>query len=330
MHVADRADDRGGGLVRAGLRAPEDLTGDVAAMWIAARQHGVVALWQLLACGLSPKAIRHRVGRGRLFRLHRGVYAVGRAEVAPEGRVLAAVLAAGAGSVASHASAGLLLRIQPAGTDGAAGLSPVDVTQVRRSSPRDRAGIRCHETRDLDGRDLRWVGPIPTTSAARTVLDVAGTDSDRTAERMLAQALRSKLTTAAEVRSLVTRAHGHHGGGILARLIDTGPAFDRSTAERLLLELIRRSGLPEPRTNARVGGYEVDAWWPDLDVVVEFDSLTFHGDVLAFSRDRRKSRRLQAAGYDVVPVVWTDLTEAPEVVVADLSAVLAVARLRNR
>jgi very-short-patch-repair endonuclease len=206
----------------------------------------------------------------------------------------------------------------------------VDVTAIGRRLPRHRDGLRCHETRVLDGRDLRWVGPIPTTSAARTALDLAGTDGPRTAERVLAQALRSRLTTEAEVRSLITRARGHHGVGIVARLIDTGPAFDRSEAERLLLELIRRSGLPEPRTNVRVGGYEVDALWDDLDVVVEFDSLTFHGDVLAFRRDRRKSRRLQAAGYDVVPVVWSDLQDAPELVVADISAVLAVARVRNR
>ena len=299
-------------------------------MWIAARQHGVVSFSQLLACGLTRKAIEHRVRRGRLFRLHRGVYAFGRADVPFEGRMLAAVLATGGASVVSHHSSALLHSILPVGSPGTTGTAPVHVTAIGTRHLRRRAGIRYHETRSLDGLDLRWVGPVPTTSAARTVLDVAAVDGPRMAERMLAQALRSEVTSATEVRSLVTRARGHHGCGIVARLIATGPAFDRSVAERLLLELVRRAGLPEPRMNARVGGYEVDAWWTDLDVVVEFDSLTFHGDVLAFRRDRGKSRRLQAAGHDVVPVVWTDLQDAPDVVVADLSAVLAVARLRNR
>lgn len=325
-----RHDGRREEHVRAGLRPPEHLGGDAAVMWIASRQHGVVTVLQLLMCGLTRSAIEHRVRRGRLFRLHRGVYAVGRADVPSEGRVLAAVLAGGPSTVASHWSAAMLHAFRPPGSPATRGLAPADVTAIGRRLPRHRHGVRCHETRRLDGRDLRWVGPVPTTSAARTVVDIAGTEGARPAERLLAHALRSRLTTEEEVRSLLTRSHGHHGAGIVARLVDTGPAFDRSLAERLLLELVRRSGLPEPLMNVRAGGFEVDALWVDLDVVVEFDSLTFHGDVLAFRRDRRKSRRLQAAGYDVVPVVWSDLQDAPEVVVADISAVLALARLRNR
>lgn len=204
------------------------------------------------------------------------------------------------------------------------------MTAVRAHRARHRAGLRTHATRVLDSRELRWIGPVPATSAARTAFDVAATDGHRSAERLLAEALRSRQTTAAEVRSVVTRSRGHHGAGIVGALIDAGPAFDRSVAERLLLELLRRAGLPEPRTNVRVSGFEVDAFWEDLSVVVEFDSFTYHGDVLAFRRDRRKCARLQAAGYDVVPVVWEDLRAAPEIVVAEIASVLALARVRGR
>jgi very-short-patch-repair endonuclease len=111
-------------------------------------------------------------------------------------------------------------------------------------------------------------------------------------------------------------------------VLGAGPAFDRSVAERLLLELVRSAGLPEPRTNARAGEFEVDALWPDHRTVVEYDSFTFHGDRIAFRRDRRKAARLQAQGYDVVPVVWEDLRGSPQVVVATIASVLAVARER--
>jgi hypothetical protein len=40
---------------------------------LAARQHGVVALWQLLALGFSARAVARRVESGRLHRLYRGV-----------------------------------------------------------------------------------------------------------------------------------------------------------------------------------------------------------------------------------------------------------------
>ena len=313
----------------AGLRAPTHLTGDAAVAWIAGRQHGVVAGWQLADCGLTPAAVAHRLRRGRLHRLFRGCFAVGHEAVPEEGVVLAAVLSVGPGTVACRHSAARLLDVLPAGTAASCGLDPVHVLAVDGRHRRGRPGVASHETRCFDLRDLRWVGPVPVTSAARTVLDVAGTDDRRTAERLLAGALRSRAATEHEVRSVLARSRGHRGAGVVASLIDAGPAFDRSIAERLLLELVRRAGLPEPRTNARVAGYEVDALWPSHTVVAEFDSFTFHGDVLAFRADRRKSARLQAAGFDVVPVVWPDLCETPEMVAANLAAVLAVAARRR-
>lgn len=71
---------------------------DVAVSELARRQHGVVALEQLVALGLSARAVQQRAARGRLHRLYRGVYAVGHTALAREGRWLAAVLACGEGA----------------------------------------------------------------------------------------------------------------------------------------------------------------------------------------------------------------------------------------
>src|SRR6187200_3718059 len=75
---------------------------------LAAGQWGVVTYAELLACGLSPKAIEIRVTRGNLFPLYRGVYAVGNPNISTEGRFLAAVKACGPDAVLSHYSAAAL------------------------------------------------------------------------------------------------------------------------------------------------------------------------------------------------------------------------------
>src|SRR3954449_6203043 len=83
-------------------------------IWALAReQHGVVSRSQLLECGLGADAIKHRVSRGRLHPVARGVYAVGRRELTREGRWMAAVLSCGPEAVLSHASSGSLWEIVP-------------------------------------------------------------------------------------------------------------------------------------------------------------------------------------------------------------------------
>jgi hypothetical protein len=84
---------------------------DAAIAALAKRQHGVVARWQLVALGLSRRVVEHRVERGRLHVLYRGVYAVGHRAITREARWIAAVLTA-PGSVLSHRSAGALWGIR--------------------------------------------------------------------------------------------------------------------------------------------------------------------------------------------------------------------------
>ena len=62
---------------------------------IARVQHGVLTTSQLVAVGLTTAAIYKRVGRGRLYRIHRGVYAVGHDGLGDQARWMAAVLASG-------------------------------------------------------------------------------------------------------------------------------------------------------------------------------------------------------------------------------------------
>src|SRR5881394_2674651 len=74
---------------------------------LAAGQHGMVALWQLVPMGVSAAAAKRRVADGRLLRRHQGVYSVGPVTTA-RGRWMAAILALGPRAVLSHREAAAL------------------------------------------------------------------------------------------------------------------------------------------------------------------------------------------------------------------------------
>jgi len=119
----------------------------------------------LLEAGLDDAAIRVRVRRGQLHRVHRAVYAVGHEAWNRYGHLMAAVLACGAGAVLSHFAAATLWGFWR--WDG----RDVDVI-VPGARGRAQPGLRVHRTRCLDAIDVRRHYDIPATTAARTCLGV--------------------------------------------------------------------------------------------------------------------------------------------------------------
>ena len=59
---------------------------------LATKQHGVIALFQLLALGYTEAAVRHRIAKGRLHAVYPGVYAVGLVTAAVVGYAAIALL----------------------------------------------------------------------------------------------------------------------------------------------------------------------------------------------------------------------------------------------
>lgn len=134
-----------------------------AAVALAMGQHGVASLEQLVGMGMSASGVGTWVARGRLHRIHRGVYAVGHPGVSWRGRLMAAVLACGEGAVVSHRSAAALWGIRPSAR------AAVDVSVPGRTG-RSRPGIDIHRCA-LPTGDVTTVDGIPCTTVARTLLD---------------------------------------------------------------------------------------------------------------------------------------------------------------
>lgn len=293
-------------------------TGDPAAAtaWIASRQEGLVATHQFGRLGLSHQLISARHRKHGVHRVHRGVYSIGQWSLSPLGELLAASMAVGGRVGCSHLAAGRALGL----TGGY--LSVIDVTT--NTWRRQRQGIRVHCAQLADA-DLWSIGQVPITSAARTLLDLATVVDLGTLEAALHRARRDRMVSESTLRTTMDRFAGHHGLAQLNFILteERDPDFSRSRAERLLFDLIRQAGLPAPRRNQIVTGLEVDLSWPEAQLVVEFDSYTFHGDRRAFERDRHKWAMLQARGQLVIPVTWRMLKREPAWVVARISEILA-------
>jgi very-short-patch-repair endonuclease len=283
---------------------------------LAGRQHGVVAHGHLVALGFSSSGIQRRVSAGRLHRLYLGVYSVGHVIVSAHGHRMAAVLACGPGSVASHVSAAALRGL----LSDARGV--VDVTATIR---RRHRGIAVHTVQWLHDDDRAVVDNIPVTSVSRTLLDLAGVVPNRL-ERALEQAERLGIFDLRAVEALMDRSRGRRGLRVLKAALRTyrDRPFTRSELERMLSEISRAADLPIPAFNVWIAGHEVDAVWHDHRVVVELDGYEFHRTRAAFERDRRRDADLQLAGYRIVRFTRRRLVDEPAEVTSVLRELLAV------
>lgn len=279
---------------------------------LARRQHGVVSLEELRAAGLSRDAIRHRVARGQLTRLHSGVYLVGPL-TDPLTEPFAAVLACGPTAVLSHRAAAHLHGLTKER------LGPIHAT-VSAGRPRPKGVVVHRSPVAPDERCER--DAIPLTTIERTLVDIAGQASRRELERLVEQAVVLRLTSE---EALAEAAAEHRRAARLRSVLDTltSPSLTRSEAESRLLELVRQANLPAPVTNTRIGRWEVDAYWPRQRLVVEVDGYAFHSNRRAFERDRLKDGELLLRGLRVLRITWRQLASEPHAVVATLAAAVS-------
>jgi hypothetical protein len=291
---------------------------DEALAALASRQYGVVSRAQLRTLGLRDTAISERAARGRLHRVHRGVYAVGHIVLGARGRWMAAVLSCGPGAVLSHFSAAALWELR------ASAAVRTDVTRVGAGGRQRRRGIELHRARSLAG-ETTTQGGIPVTTPARTIFDLAATLDRRALERVLDQAENARLTDVASLEALARARPGHRGAGRLTAALNThtpGTTLTKSDLEELFLGLCDRIALPRPRVNTRPAGFEVDFLFPEARLIVETDSWRHHRSREAFEKDRHRDAVHTRAGYRTLRFTHRQLTTDPTTVAATLRAAL--------
>jgi very-short-patch-repair endonuclease len=170
-----------------------------------------------------------------------------------------------------------------------------------------------HSTFTLAPIDRVVVGGYPCTSATRTIIDLARL---RVPRIQLEAAIDSTRTLGARLLDEL--------------LVDTG---GHSMLERRFLQLVRRAGLPRPRTQVihRRDGRtfaRVDFLFDDVGVVVEVSGRKGHSSPSERARDAQRRNELQDAGRAVYEYTWEQVTRRAEWVAATLRARLAAAQRR--
>jgi very-short-patch-repair endonuclease len=276
-----------------------------------ASQDGVVGRAQLLERGVSRSAIARALRSGTLHLLHRGVYSMIPPELLSEDALLlSALFAAGPGAFLSHGTAAWRWRIISA---------PPLAVEV--SAPHRRSagpGITLHRHGVLRPGDIVHNGRFPTTSVARTLLDLAVRYEQPALLNALAEAeFQHDLRPDEIIRTL---RRGHPGSANLRAALNThapGHGQAKSRLERRFRALLIRHGIELPERNQTLGPYVVDCLWRDRRVVVELDGRQHARPHQADSDD---DRDLWLRRHRYVPRRYgtKQVDEQPLAVIADL------------
>jgi hypothetical protein len=299
---------------------------DAAIADLAGSQYGVVSRSQLRALGLDDGEIDYRLAVRRLIAIHRGVFAVGHDRVPREGRWLAGVLACGSGAVLSHRSAAALWGLMT--YEGR-----VEITVPAYRQP--RVGIVARRS-VLQPDEQTLYRAVPTTTAARTLLDLGAVTSAERLRKAVEHAEALGLFDLREVQLFLDRYPKRPGTAALreaVRVIAGSVGRTREELEERFRSLVLSANLPAPVYNAtlELGSLtiEPDAFWPDHGLIVELDSRAFHGTSAAFDRDRMRDQHALAASLRVMRITWHHLTRQERVTVRNLRMALAEPRAQR-
>lgn len=293
---------------------------------IACRQHSLITLPQVVEAGGDRHRAQRRVAAGRWRRVRPGVFFVCGHPFTWHSRVLAEVLSAGLGALASHRS-GTVLWDVPGCRQGRPELS------VRRHHRPKHLDARIHESTDLHLADPVIRYGIPTTGLVRTLLDASSVLTFEQTEQAIDAVIRTTPTEWPDLYSALVlhSRRGRNGCGTLRAVLDqrfgdkviTDSWFER-VARRLLLD----AGFPTPESQwnvfdgqAFVG--ELDLAWPAAKVGIELQSKGFHLNARSFERDPQKLNRIRLLGWTVLEFTWRFYVEKPELLCSQVRQALS-------
>ena len=285
---------------------------------------GLITRAGLLQLGFGHAEIVSLLDHGDLRRVHRGVYADGRAQLSDHAYLDAALLAfVGRDRWLSGRAAAMGWGLEHVS------LPRLEVTVVAAATPRRRAGLVVrsvrrppHPSEILTRHGLR-VSSIP-----RLLIEVAaqGAATDKL-QVYIEQAVRRGLLDIPDLAATLERNLGRQGTRSVRRTCEEYlPHTDRKSGlERAFDRWARKHPeIPAPERNLHLGPWEIDCYWPQQRLVLELDGRPYHSVIEEMDRDNRKNIWLQAHGLRFLRVTDTRFKRDKSGVHEDLTTLLAL------
>jgi hypothetical protein len=275
---------------------------------LASRQRGLITTGQLADLQVTPNVVSSLVRRGWLERIRPRTYCFAGSPRDWERQLLAAVLSVGGDACASHSSAAALWAFPH-----------VPYLTLEVSVPRARRarldGVAVRRATSLDRRDVANRAGIPTTTFERTLVDCSTVLSELQLSRNLDDGLRRRVASVAALRACVGRLDSGPGRRLrvirsILQVRDCQYEPGGSNAERRVLDVFVRAGLPAPQQQwkVRVHGktYFLDYAYPEERVFIEYYGSGWHGTPSAVVYDSERITAMTSQRW--LPLIFTEAT----------------------
>lgn len=265
--------------------------------------------------------------RGKLTQLSPGAYIdLPRYQhLGPDDQYRARIRAVAARSpdlVVSHASAAALHGLPLYGVD----LSRVHLTRPGHGGNR-LTGHRWVHAGSLPETAVVSLDGSRATGVARTIIDLARSESVAAAVVTGDAALHHGMVTGADLTTALDGAYRHNGRPKAQRALGLLDGRAESPGESRLRIQLRRVPLPPPELQVDIfdeGGRfvgRVDAAYLDHGVLIEFDGMVKYGAMLrpgqttrdAVIQEKLREQRLSELGWLVLRFVWAELRDPARV-----------------
>lgn len=275
---------------------------------IARRQHRLFTLEQAVACGYTHDFVWRRVRDHRWKEVEPHVYRATLAGTPTWQETLLAVVLTTNGVAGGRSAAALFGLLPPPN------VPEVVIDHRIRSARHRRPGVRA--VRDLTERDVVEVDGIPSTSVARSLVDLASSLGEGRVTDLVDTAIVRRLVTARRLAEAATKlwAPRRNGCAVVLRVLQTAhPELwrARNEWEARVLRHLSRLGVPDPIPNlpVHVGGRRrvIDFAWPEIKVALEFDGFVPHSNRRTFDDDRARQNDLVDDNWRVYRVTSSAL-----------------------